>query len=93
MLTCMKILVFVNSEDPSDPKDESLNLLLEQLTERQMSYDLLDLAAGNHQSQAEIYDIVGTPAIVVAQDDGTATEIWQHGLPSAEKISFALGRI
>ncbi|MBA3679377.1 hypothetical protein H0W80_04310 [Candidatus Saccharibacteria bacterium] len=84
----MKVLVFTTSEEPMD---EVLDLLLTQLTERQISYQLLDVIDTNHDAQKQLYDIATVPAIVVCLDDGTATEVWQNYLPSVDQVVVALG--
>lgn len=84
----MKVLVFYSSEvAPS----EELDLLLTQLTERQIAYQLLDVLDQNHDAERQLYDINATPAIVTCLDDGTATEVWQHHLPSVDSVAMALG--
>ncbi len=84
----MKVLAFTTSEKPSD---EGLDLLLLQLQEHQIDYNLLDVVDVAHQATCELYDITSTPALVVCLDDGSPVQIWQNSLPQVDDVAHALG--
>lgn len=36
----------------------------------------------------EAYDVLDTPAVIVARDDGAPVAMWQHSLPAFTEVSY-----
>ena len=87
----MKVLAITNSELPID---ESLDLLLNQLQERQVEYSLVDYNDPVQKSTLEVYDILTTPALLITQDDGSVIQLWQGPMPTVDLvINDAMGNV
>ncbi|MEI8072684.1 MAG: hypothetical protein WCH00_01160 [Candidatus Saccharibacteria bacterium] len=87
----MKVLAITNSELPID---ESLDLLLNQLQERQVEYSLVDYNDPVQKSTLEVYDILTTPALLITQDDGSVIQLWQGPMPTVDLvINYAMGNV
>lgn len=87
----MKVLAITNSELPID---ESLDLLLNQLQERQVEYSLVDYNDPVQKSTLEVYDILTTPALLITQDDGSVIQLWQGPMPTVDLVlNYAMGNV
>ena len=86
----MKVYIF---SKPSDEPSEELELLLAQLTERNIPFQLINPEAQQYSGLSQALGILSTPSVVVTQDDETSVHDWQHHLPSADQVEYALGKI
>lgn len=84
----MKILVFINEQQY---QDDDLAELFSDMSEQSIKFEILDLSKKENQDIYDLYDIVQTPAIVVAQDDGKPVSIWQKDIPRVDQVSTAVG--
>jgi hypothetical protein len=90
LIKAMKTLVFISQKDTSD-----INLanLCASLADRQLNCQILNVDSAVEPIEVKTYDIVSTPSVVVARDDGAANKIWRHRIPTAEEVSYAYGYI
>lgn len=84
----MKTLVFINE---NQYQDSYLAELLNDMSEQDVNFEILDLSKKDNQDKFGLYDIMQTPAIVVCQDDGKPIGIWQGDLPRIDQITTARG--
>ncbi len=86
----MKILVFINE---NQYQDSDLAEILDDMSNQDMRFEILDSTKIDHQSKFDLYAIMQTPAIVVCQDDGKPVSIWQKDLPRIDQIAHAIGYV
>lgn len=81
----MKLLVFGKPELRVD--QIGFDKLLKRC--RQADWQLVERAGTSRDDMATmaIYDVVQTPAMVIVQDDGKPSQIWQHRVPSYEEMA------
>lgn len=84
----MKTLVFINEEQY---QSDDLATLFSDMSEQNMKFEILDLSKKDNQDSSDLYGIMQTPAIVIAQDDGKPIKIWQKDIPRVDQISTAVG--
>lgn len=76
---------------PNTPADREIEYLQRRLGEAGINSDLIDADSREGTAFAELYDLMGRPAVVVASDDGTLLQSWQTTLPSLEEVVSASG--
>jgi hypothetical protein len=50
--------------------------------------EIKDAESRDSVSQMEIYQIVKTPAVLIARDDGSPVAMWQHSIPTISDIGY-----
>ncbi len=86
----MKTLIFVNQKDSNNSQ---LTKLCNDLSDRLINYEVLNVDAKTEPIERQLYDIVSTPTIVVARDDGAMVKAWRDDLPLADDVSYMQGNI
>lgn len=80
----MKTLIFSRQSQVGKAK---LDTLYQELDRLKINYQPIDVDSRDGAAQAELYDVVQTPAIITTQDDGKFLYSWQETLPQPSEIS------
>jgi hypothetical protein len=90
----MKIMFFGSAGSYAEQRQ--LDQLKEEASSQFRGVQVEDYDGESRESvgKLESYDILNTPAVIVAQDDGTPLGIWQHRLPTLDEITYLVhGRV
>ena len=86
----MKVLIFTSE---AELEDQALMGLCSELAGRLVNYQILRVDVSPQPPDVAIYDIVATPAVVVAQDDESTQQIWQQHFEAIDELSLAFGYV
>lgn len=88
MMDSMKVM-FYGKPDTVLQNREYQRLITE--TKNQLGDDVVeirDAVSRDSVNQMEIYQIVKTPAVLIAREDGSPVAMWQHTLPTISDIGY-----
>jgi hypothetical protein len=72
----------------NSPQEREVTRFGEQLKRLQVDVELLEADSREGQAVAQLYDLTGRPAVVLASIDGAMVERWQNTLPLADDVSY-----
>ena len=83
----MVVKIFTKKDCPKCPPAKELAL---KLKEKGVDISLYDLETADGLAEASMYDVMGTPTIVIADDQGEEKKSFRGVVPSKEEVEGVL---
>ncbi len=81
----MRAIILITTPGPNER--EALRFV-QDLDRLRVEAEIVEADSREGIAMRELYDVMATPAVVVAKDDGALVEMWQGSWPQLSEVSY-----